>query len=306
VENNLLGCRFVRDSVCVEFREYRNEQSSRRYSVVVFKKGMLTTGNPSERASVTPSGGQQSPQPPSSKNNQVPRICINGHQEANGSIQIRKSELVASNGIVLKMDQAGLSWILVAFDLKIYNDGVCNKMQASGAAFTQEMKRSILNLQGGDYMYIDNIRAKVSDGTFRVLASVKVEVEADDEVPKVLEPSNGQTMQDSGNEEAITFAEEMPTFAGGDTAFQAYLSHNIMYPQMEKEMGKTGTVYVYFEVGKDGTISNVQTKKGVTDAPGFSKEAERVIRSMPKWTPGKMDGRYVKVGMTIPVRFELR
>jgi len=127
-----------------------------------------------------------------------------------------------------------------------------------------------------------------------------------DDVPPDMIPATSQDVEQEKEEEAITFAEEMPTFAGGDAAFQAYLANNIKYPQMEKEMGKTGTVYIYFEVGKDGAISNVQTKKGVNGAPGFSKEAERVIKSMPKWTPGKMNGRSVKVGMTVPVRFELR
>jgi protein TonB len=75
---------------------------------------------------------------------------------------------------------------------------------------------------------------------------------------------------------------------------------------MEKEQGKDGTVYIYFEVAKDGTIGNVKTQKGVAGAPGLGKEAERVIRAMPPWTPGKMNGRSVKVGMTVPVRFTLQ
>lgn len=115
----------------------------------------------------------------------------------------------------------------------------------------------------------------------------------------------GGNVADTTDEEVLAFAEEMPEFKGGEGAFQAYLQNNMRYPQAEKEMGKEGTVYVYFEVGKDGTIGNVSTKKGVAGAPGLSKEAERLIRSMPLWSPGSMNGRPVKVSKTVPVKFIL-
>jgi protein TonB len=108
------------------------------------------------------------------------------------------------------------------------------------------------------------------------------------------------------SDEVFTYAEEMPKMHGSETAFQEYLQKNIVYPNMEREQGKTGTVYVEFEVGKDGGISNVKTVRPVAGAPGFSREAERVIRAMPPWEPGKMNGRPVKIKMTVPVRFELQ
>lgn len=127
----------------------------------------------------------------------------------------------------------------------------------------------------------------------------------DDDAPEVITPTVTEAVEETV-EEVLSFAEEMPHMTGGEAAFQAYLQANIRYPQMEKEQGKDGTVYIYFEVGKDGSIGNVRTQKGVTGAPGLSKEAERVIKSMPPWTPGKMNGRAVKVGMTVPVKFTLK
>lgn len=108
---------------------------------------------------------------------------------------------------------------------------------------------------------------------------------------------------ETGDEEVHSFAEIMPMFPGD--SLQAYLAKNIRYPQLEKEAGKEGNVYVQFTVEKDGSITNVHTVKGVTDAPAFAKEAERVIKQMPKWHPGIINGRPVRVLVTQPIRFRL-
>ena len=100
--------------------------------------------------------------------------------------------------------------------------------------------------------------------------------------------------------------EIMPRFQGGEASFQHYLAWSIRYPKMEKEQGRDGTVYVYFEVEKNGRITNVKSAKGVPGAPGLSQEAIRVITEMPRWIPGYANGKPVKVGMTVPVRFTLQ
>lgn len=99
--------------------------------------------------------------------------------------------------------------------------------------------------------------------------------------------------------------EEMPQFPGGETAFFQFLHDSIHYPIIEKEKGLQGTVYVSFVVEKDGSISSIQTVKAVPGAPGLSREAERVIGLMPKWTPGKLNGRIVRVQVTQPIKFVL-
>jgi len=141
--------------------------------------------------------------------------------------------------------------------------------------------------------------------TFRLMKPMPiVEVQEDDE-PEMIQPSVVESVEEEPADEVLSFAEQMPQFPGGDDSLQSYLKKNMRYPQMEKEQGKEGTVYIYFEVAKDGTIGNVKTQKGVPGAPGFSKEAERLFKSMPPWNPGKMNGRAVNVGMTKPVRFVL-
>jgi periplasmic protein TonB len=103
----------------------------------------------------------------------------------------------------------------------------------------------------------------------------------------------------------LVYIEDMPHFPGGDMAFQKYLDSAIVYPDTAVKYGREGTVYVYFEVDKDGTCGNFKIKKGVPNAPELSIEALRVIRMMPRWIPGKMGGKPVKVSMTVPVKFKL-
>lgn len=117
----------------------------------------------------------------------------------------------------------------------------------------------------------------------------------------VIAPEAGR---DSG--EVLMYAEEMPEFPGGLSAFQNYLGRTIQYPQMEKEMGHQGTVYIGFVVEKDGSISDVRVMKDVPGAQGLTKEALRVIGAMPHWKPGKMNGKPVRVNITQPVKFTLR
>lgn len=104
----------------------------------------------------------------------------------------------------------------------------------------------------------------------------------------------------------LTFAEEMPTFPGGQDAFVKYLQQNIRYPDSARFAGKEGTVYVSFDVMKDGKIDSVKLVRGVPGAPELGTEALRVISAMPDWIPGRMNGKAVKIRMTIPISFILQ
>jgi TonB family protein len=99
-----------------------------------------------------------------------------------------------------------------------------------------------------------------------------------------------------------TFAEIMPAFP--NDGFQRYLQKNINYPSLEKEANIQGTVYVSFIVTRKGTITDVKCIKDVSS--GLSKEAMRVIKSMPQWTPGMINGKPVNVRMVQPIKFVLR
>lgn len=98
--------------------------------------------------------------------------------------------------------------------------------------------------------------------------------------------------------------EQMPSFPGGPSALMAYLSSHVKYPAVAEENGIQGRVTVQFVVEKDGSVTDVKTMKSVD--PSLDREAERVVRSMPKWIPGKQNGSAVRVKYFVPVVFRLQ
>lgn len=98
--------------------------------------------------------------------------------------------------------------------------------------------------------------------------------------------------------------EQMPSFPGGTSALMAYLSSHVKYPAVAEENGIQGRVTVQFVVEKDGSVTDVKTMKSVD--PSLDREAERVVRSMPKWIPGKQNGSAVRVKYFVPVVFRLQ
>ncbi len=98
--------------------------------------------------------------------------------------------------------------------------------------------------------------------------------------------------------------EQMPSFPGGPSALMQYLSSNIKYPVVAQENGVQGRVVVSFVVERDGSITDVQVARSVD--PSLDREAMRVVRSMPKWIPGKQNGQAVRVKYNVPVAFRLQ
>ena len=104
--------------------------------------------------------------------------------------------------------------------------------------------------------------------------------------------------------EIFTIVEDMPRFGDGEADLLNYLSKNIKYPQMAKESGISGIVYVTFVVNPKGEVTDVKVLRGI--GGGCDKEAVRVVKKMPKWKPGKQRGKPVSVQYNLPVRFVLR
>lgn len=97
--------------------------------------------------------------------------------------------------------------------------------------------------------------------------------------------------------------EQMPSFPGGISGLSTYLNQNTRYPAVAQENCVQGRVVVSFVVGKDGHISDVTVLRSVD--PSLDKEAIRVVRNMPRWTPGKQGGEPVRVRYNVPVSFRL-
>jgi TonB family protein len=106
------------------------------------------------------------------------------------------------------------------------------------------------------------------------------------------------------NTEIFTVVEEQPQYPGGDQAQLKFLNENIKYPQAARDIGIQGKVFVTFVVETDGTISDVRVLRGI--GGGCDEEAIRVVKTMPKWIPGRQRGIPVKVQFNLPVKFTLQ
>ncbi|MBR6252142.1 MAG: energy transducer TonB [Bacteroidales bacterium] len=111
--------------------------------------------------------------------------------------------------------------------------------------------------------------------------------------------------EEEDTEDAIFFtAEEMPIFPGGESALMKFLAQSVNYPAIAQDNGVQGRVFVSFVIDKNGDVTDVKVMRP-TD-PNLDKEAIRVVKSMPKWTPGKQRGKAVKVSYTVPINFVLK
>tara|TARA_R110002096_G_scaffold340345_1_gene533486 strand:- start:131 stop:805 length:675 start_codon:yes stop_codon:yes gene_type:complete len=104
-------------------------------------------------------------------------------------------------------------------------------------------------------------------------------------------------------DEIFDIVEDQPTPPGGMSAFYKFVGKSMKYPNQARRMGIEGRVFVQFVVDKDGTLTEIKAVKGI--GAGCDEEAVRVLKSAPKWKPGKQRGRPVKVRMILPITFKL-
>ncbi len=142
---------------------------------------------------------------------------------------------------------------------------------------------------------------KTAIGTF----DVKGNDDANGEILKAKEViAEPEPPKHEEENKVFDIVEQQPLFPGGPAALVKYLSENTKYPVVAQENGVQGRVTVQFVVEKDGSISDVHVLRGVD--PSLDKEAVRVVKSMPRWTPGKQNGITVRVNYRVPVLFRLQ
>ncbi len=105
-------------------------------------------------------------------------------------------------------------------------------------------------------------------------------------------------------EHIFVVVESMPSFPGGEAELNKFLYKHIEYPIMARESGIQGRVFVTFVVEVDGSITDIKVSRGI--GGGCDEEAVRVIKMMPRWTPGKQRGKSVRVQFNLPVKFVLQ
>ncbi|HPK05496.1 MAG TPA: energy transducer TonB [Bacteroidales bacterium] len=133
---------------------------------------------------------------------------------------------------------------------------------------------------------------------------IDVDVDQKTEIEAYVPPVSVGEEEEVAEQEIFIVVEDAPQYPGGDEARIRFLNDNIRYPQMARESGIQGIVYITFVVERDGSITDVRILRPI--GGGCDEEAIRVIKAMPKWTPGKQRGRPVRVQFNMPIRFTLQ
>jgi protein TonB len=134
---------------------------------------------------------------------------------------------------------------------------------------------------------------------------INVEADASTVIPEYVPEVSYQMEEEEElvSEEIFVIVESMPEYPGGINALYQYISDEIRYPTIAKEIGIQGKVFVTFVIETDGSVSSVEVLRGI--GGGCDEEAIRVVKSLPKWKPGKQRGVPVRVRYNLPVKFTL-
>lgn len=166
------------------------------------------------------------------------------------------------------------------------------------------IKKDELVKEGNQVKQMDKLDDKVAVGTENREGVKDRTVEAVRNDIAVAAPPPPPAPKPEVATKVFDVVEEMPSFPGGNGALMSYLASNIKYPVVAQENGVQGRVIVSFVVERDGSISDVRVARSVD--PSLDREAQRVVKSMPRWKPGKQNGSAVRVKYTVPVVFRLQ
>ena len=139
----------------------------------------------------------------------------------------------------------------------------------------------------------------------QLMTADQAQLEVQDEgVIEAVEQAAEEVQEEAPEDEPFYVVEEMPLFPGGDTEIQKYIGDNVVYPEVAKENNIQGRVIVKFCVTPTGGVDQVSILKGVD--PELDAEVVRVVKTLPKFKPGKQGGKPVPVWYTIPIYFKLQ
>ena len=207
-------------------------------------------------------------------------LVFEGRNQAYGAYKLRKGTTKRN---VWSIIIVALAAVLLFLGLQLQKMAQANKTventQAVELARLQEKAIGSFNVEGND---------EVGGAVLKAKEEIKAP-----EPPKHEEETK-----------IFTVVEQMPLFPGGDAALMAYLRDNIHYPTVAAENGVQGRVVVGFVVERDGSITDVNVLRSVD--PSLDREAMRVVKGMPRWTPGKQNGSAVRVKYQVPVTFRLQ
>ena len=149
----------------------------------------------------------------------------------------------------------------------------------------------------------DDLNKAINIGTQNVVGVDEPIPTEDPDAIKATQPEMPVAVESAEKDKVFISVEQNPEFAGGMNALLKFLQKNLRYPTPAVNANVGGKVYMQFVVGQDGNISKVDVLKGI--GFGCDEEAQRVVKLMPKWSPGRQSGRAVAVKFTLPISFQL-
>ncbi len=221
-----------------------------------------------------------------------------------------KADLEKRRGLYLEIGLVViLAAVLVAFEVKSYDS---DEEEAFQREVIEEVEEQILQTDiqepppppPPETPEVTTLIEVVSDDQ-EIKNELVVNAEVNEDTKNIeIAPVQIEEEEDETETQIFTVVENEPEFPGGMEALYKYLAQNIKYPQLARENGITGKVYVTFVVERDGSIANPKVLRDI--GGGCGAEAIRVVKSMPKWTPGKQRGKAVRVQFNLPVNFNLK
>lgn len=221
-----------------------------------------------------------------------------------------KADLEKRRGLYLEIGLVvALVAALVAFNVKSYDREVKDAIERDAV---QEPEEIIIQTDvqepppppPPEQPEVTTVLEVVADDK-EITNELQVNAEVTDDTKNIeITPVVVEQEEEVVEEQIFTVVENDPEFPGGMEALYKYLAQNIKYPQLARDNNITGRVYVTFVVEKDGSIANPKVLRDI--GGGCGQEAIRVVKSMPKWTPGKQRGKAVRVQFNLPVNFSLK
>ncbi len=211
----------------------------------------------------------------------------------------KKSGLYLNIGLVIS-----LLVVITAFEWRFYDDGALADLGQVSDDFeemldipqTEQPPPPPPKIQQPEIIEVPDEEEIEED----IQVDLDVEITDEDVIEEVIfdEPVDEEVA-----DEVFTIVEQQPAYPGGMGAFYQFVQKKLKYPSQARRMGIEGKVFVQFVVDKKGNITEVVAVKGI--GAGCDAEAERVIRTSPKWKAGKQRGKAVKVRMILPITFKL-
>lgn len=204
-----------------------------------------------------------------------------------------------------------LTGILIAIALTIFF--ACEQKEIQLTENKQNEKIITLSLTDGKTLQLNGDRDALQSLKALLDKNPDIELTASGSEMKIIQKSKDvdevavityDTEKAVRKDSVYFIVEDMPEFPGGEQALRRFIANEIRYPEIAREKGIQGKVYVNFVVEADGSVGRLKIARGVD--PSLDREALRVVSVLPKWVPGKQKGKNVAISYTVPISFVLQ